>query len=105
MGKLVRDKIPEIIRANGEEPVFRILDNAEFKVELEKKLEEECAEALEASGGHRLEELADILEVLRALAMVEGANLDAVIQLADKKAIDRGAFSKQIFIEQIVSRS
>lgn len=42
--KLVRDKIPEIIRANGEVPVTRTLDEEEYLRELIKKLKEETAE-------------------------------------------------------------
>ena len=44
--KLVRDKIPEIIRSNGEEPETRILSDEEYKKELEKKLLEEYQELL-----------------------------------------------------------
>lgn len=36
--KLVRDNIPNIIRNNGNEPVTRILNDEEYKIELEKKL-------------------------------------------------------------------
>lgn len=44
--KLVRDLIPDIIKGNGEEPITRILDDVEYKLELEKKLVEECNEVL-----------------------------------------------------------
>ena len=39
--KLVRDKIPNIIKDKKETPVVRILDDKEYKYELEKKLYEE----------------------------------------------------------------
>ena len=42
--KLVRDKIPEIIKNNNEEPITRILNDEEYKIELEKKLLEEYNE-------------------------------------------------------------
>ncbi len=42
--KLVRDKIPEIIEAAGKKPVTHILDEASFLSELDRKLNEECAE-------------------------------------------------------------
>lgn len=34
--KLVRDKIPDIIVSNREKPITRILDDIEYKKELEK---------------------------------------------------------------------
>ncbi len=55
--KLVRDKIPEIIKNNNETPITRILSDEEYKIELEKKLYEEYQEVLESSGENRLEEL------------------------------------------------
>ena len=84
--KLVRDKIPNIIKAKGETPVVRILDEVEYKNELEKKLYEEYKEVIEATGDDRLEELADMLEVIRALAKLE----------------KRGAFETKIFLEKVI---
>ena len=58
--KLVRDKIPEIIESNNEVPITRILNDKEYKVELERKLYEEYREVIGASGMDRIEELADM---------------------------------------------
>ena len=102
--KLVRDKIPEIIEANGEIAKCRILDKQEFKAELEKKLFEEYNEVLESAGSERVEELADMLEILKALAELEGANLEQVIQVAEEKAKKRGAFEKRIFLEKTIKQ-
>ena len=60
--KLVRDNIPNIIESKGETPVTRILDDMEYKDELEKKLYEEYKEVIEANGDDRVEELADFLK-------------------------------------------
>ncbi len=100
--KLVRDKIPEIIESNGEIAKCRILDEQEFKAELEKKLFEEYNEVLEAQGSERVEELADMLEILKALAELEGSNLEQVIQVAEEKAKKRGAFKERIFLEKTI---
>ena len=83
--KLVRDRIPEIIRNNGEEPETRILSDEEYKEELEKKLLEEYNEVLNASGNDRIEELADMLEVMISLASLEEKTLDDIITKADEK--------------------
>lgn len=100
--KLVRDKIPEIIKAKNEEPVVRTLADDEYRTELEKKLKEECEEVITAVGSERIEELADVLEVLRALAKLENATLEDIIAVADKKAEKRGAFDKKIFLEKVI---
>ena len=99
--KLVRDKIPEIIKNNGEEPIIRILSDYEYKTELEKKLLEEYNEVIDASGNDRIEELADMLEVISALANIEGENLERVIEVAKNKVEKRGAFQDKIFLEGV----
>lgn len=67
-GKLVRDKIPEIIENSGKEPIIRVLDDTEYKEELLKKLYEEYNEVIEAKTKEEtLEECSDVLEVLIAL--------------------------------------
>ena len=100
--KLVRDKIPNIIKAKGETPVVRILDEVEYKNELEKKLYEEYKEVIEATGDDRLEELADMLEVIRALAKLENKDLNDIIEIALIKNEKRGAFETKIFLEKVI---
>ena len=100
--KLVRDNIPNIIKNKGEEPVVRLLDDNEYKIELEKKLYEEYQEVISASGSDRLEELADMLEVIRALAKLENNDLNDIIKIADEKNIKRGAFEDRIFLEKVM---
>lgn len=41
--KLVRDKIPEIIKSSGKKAYYHILKEEEYLLELDKKLNEECA--------------------------------------------------------------
>ena len=85
--KLVRDKIPNIIKENGENPIFKILSEEEYKKELEKKLYEEYQEVLEAKGTNRIEELADMLEIIKALALLEGSSLEEVCEVSKSKAL------------------
>lgn len=100
--KLVRDKIPDKIKNNGEKPITRILDDNEYKIELEKKLHEELNEVLNSSGTDRIEELADMLEVMISLANIEGMNLEDIIDACDKKRNKNGGFQKKIFLDDVV---
>ena len=100
--KLVRDLIPEIIRNNEEYPVTRTLSDDEYKFELEKKLFEEYNEVIDScTCDERLEELADMFEVIIALAEVEGKTIDDVIAIANKKREKRGGFSEKIYLEKV----
>lgn len=73
MGKLVRDKIPQIIREAGKVPITRLLDNEEYLKELDIKLNEEVQEYQEDKS---IEEMADILEVLFAICEARGHSID-----------------------------
>lgn len=101
--KLVRDNIPEIIRKNNGNPVTRILNDKEYKKELEKKLYEEYNEVLDASESiDRIEELADMLEIICSLAKLENETLDSVIKVMLEKRKKRGGFEKKIFLEKVI---
>lgn len=100
--KLVSDKIPNIIKEKKETPVVKILDDLEYKEALEKKLYEEYQEVIEASGEDRVEELADMLEVIRAIAKLEDKTLEDVIEVANKKVDKRGGFEEKIFLEKVI---
>ena len=93
--KLVRDKIPEIIRQQGENPIFRILDQEEYFHCLEQKLDEEVGEY------HRdktVEELADILEVVYALASLHGCTKEELLAVYENKHEQRGGFEKRMLL-------
>ena len=66
--KLVRDQIPGIVAATGSQPSTRVLDNASYRGALRAKPLEEAQEARTAPDERLASELADVLEVLRALA-------------------------------------
>jgi predicted house-cleaning noncanonical NTP pyrophosphatase (MazG superfamily) len=66
--KLVRDKIPAIIAADGKKLKTRILSDEEHLQALIKKLSEELEEFEEALS---VEELADLQEIIHALAAEE----------------------------------
>lgn len=102
--KLVRDNIPKIIEEKNETPIIRILNDAEYKEALEKKLYEEYKEVLEANESDRVEELADMLEVIKSLASLENKSLDDVIALMNSKSEKRGSFKEKIFLEKVIEK-
>ena len=93
--KLVRDKIPAIIEANGQKPVTRILDEEEYMASLEQKLDEEVQEFHK---DQNLEELADILEVIYALTEAKGYSVAELAETCDRKRNVRGGFRDRIFL-------
>ena len=97
--KLVRDRIPEMIAASGKIAVTRTLDDAEYLAALEQKLAEEYAEYRQDSS---LEELADMLEVMYALASARGWSPSALELVRAKKAEQRGAFRERLLLESII---
>ena len=94
--KLVRDRIPEIIAANGKTAQIRVLSEEEYVAALEKKLIEEVGEYLEGKG---LSELADILEVVQVLAENAGVSFDELLAMKAEKQRTNGAFHKRLFLE------
>ncbi len=100
--KLVRDKIPEIIKTNGEDPLCRILNESEYVENLFLKLHEETEEARLATDEEILEELADIYEVFKSICNVKDVDFDDVIKCADEKNIKKGSFKDRIFLESVV---
>lgn len=99
--KLVRDLIPEIIAQSGKQCTLRTLDDAEYQSALHTKLGEELAEYLAADEEHALEELADLLEVLRATTIARGFTLEQLEQVRAAKAKKRGGFAKKLLLEEV----
>ena len=83
--KLIRNKIPQIIKSNGKTPTTRILNKDEYIEEL-CKTQEELTEYLEATTKeHKLEELSDLLELINALAEHEGTTLEEINNIRKRK--------------------
>ncbi|MGH7240742.1 MAG: phosphoribosyl-ATP pyrophosphohydrolase [Candidatus Saccharimonadales bacterium] len=96
--KLVRDKIPEIIEADGKKPVTRYLNKDEYLQALIDKLTEECEEF---KVDNNVEELADIQEVVLALADALDITPGELAKAVSMKTLERGAFKKHIFLESV----
>ena len=97
--KLVRDKIPEIIRQKGDIPKTVTLDDEAYFQCLNQKLKEEVDEYFEA---YDTEELADILEVVYAIAKYKGLSIDELTNMRLKKRNDRGGFDERVFLVEVL---
>jgi len=95
--KLVRDKIPEIIKEKGINPITHIADEQEFWEKLKQKLQEEVDEFLEEENP---EELADILEVINAICNFKDINRENLENIRKNKSEQRGSFNNKIILEE-----
>jgi len=93
--KLVRDRIPDIIRADGRECGCRIAGPEEYRSLLIAKLDEEVAEFKESGS---LEELGDVMEVLVALAKEGGWSEEDLLAENRRKRDERGGFDGMIVL-------
>jgi len=96
--KLVRDKIPEIIKQDKNTPITHIADNKEYWEKLKEKLIEEVHEFLIENNK---EEFADILEVLHAISDFKNFDKKYVNQIRKEKAEKRGRFKDKIILEKV----
>lgn len=95
--KLIRDKIPEIIKRKGEECKIHIADDNEYWQKLKEKLFEEFEEF---NKDESIEEIADILEVLEAIADYKKFDEEKIDRIKTKKAEERGKFQKRIILNE-----
>lgn len=99
--KLVRDRIPEIIESDGNTCTTEVLPDDRYLQMLDAKLDEELAEYQESKS---LEELADLLEVMRAVVKVRGWTWEQLEQVRQEKAAKRGGFEQKILLKEVIER-
>ena|SRR3990167_8217438 len=96
--KLVRDKIPEIIRERRQTPIIHIANRQEYWATLKEKLKEEVEEFDKSEND---EELADILEVMYAICEFKNIDRQDLEARREKKAKDKGKFTRKIILDKI----
>lgn len=100
--KLVRDRIPEVITTTGKQFSTRILENDEYIKELKNKSFEELEEYINTDNDQdAIDELADLLEIIHALAEYHGANFEELEKVRQDKAKKRGGFKDKIFLIEV----
>ena len=97
--KLVRDRIPEIIAADGKTCKTEVLSDEEYLKMVDTKLDEELAEYHK---DQNIEELADLLEVIHAAAIARGYTLEQLEQVRAEKAAKRGGFANKILLKEVI---
>ena len=86
--KLVRDKIPEIIEQSGKKAIIKQLDDKSYSIKLNEKLREEMQEYYDSG---RIEELADIVEVIYAILDFNKVSVSQFEKIRQNKR-NKGAF-------------
>ncbi|MHA1906447.1 MAG: nucleoside triphosphate pyrophosphohydrolase [Candidatus Thorarchaeota archaeon] len=94
--KLVRDRIPELIRNSGEEPVVRKANQQELEKFLLAKIVEEAQEFLETGD---VDELVDILEVLEAFMEYRKIDSGLIEIQQHAKRLARGGFTEGLILQ------
>ncbi len=100
--KLIRDKIPEIIKKNKAVPKVLVLNAKQFKIALKEKLIEEAKELLAAKTNKEiLNELADIFELLESIALNNNITMNQIKKQKEKKKKEQGGFDKKLFLKYV----
>ncbi|TEB12167.1 hypothetical protein Psfp_03800 [Pelotomaculum sp. FP] len=97
--KLVRDRIPEIIKKSGKRAVVERLTDKAYKEFLDQKLGEELQEYLASDS---VDELADLVEVIYSILKYKGVEINDFHSLREKKAAERGAFEKRLLLKEVI---
>lgn len=97
--KLVRDRIPELIEADGKTCIYETLLDADYLRMVDAKLDEELAEYHK---DQNIEELADLLEVIYAATKARGYSLEQLETVRAEKAAKRGAFEKKLLLKEVI---
>lgn len=100
--KLIRDRIPEIIKDSGNVSKIKVIKDEAYRDALEAKLLEEFKEWKDS---YEAEELADIFEVVRAMAEESGHSIEKIQHLAEEKRKKRGGFTEGIWLESVEESS
>lgn len=96
--KLVRDNIIDIIEKDGKECDYEILSDEDYIVRLKNKLKEEADELSVAANDEIIAEIADVLEVIEAIAIYYHLNVEDIMKYKEAKALKNGKFAKRMLL-------
>ncbi len=93
--KLIRDKIPDLIKSKGETCKTRIATDEEYWDKLKEKLVEEVNELIK---DNNIEELADVLEVIDSIKKYKDWHDARIEKIRLEKKINKGGFDDRIIL-------
>ena len=97
--KLIRDKIPEIIKGKGSDFETRELSDKEFEAELLKKIGEESAEVVSATTREEvIREIADVVDVIEEVKEFKQISEDEIENARKSMFEKKGGFKKRLFL-------
>jgi len=94
--KLIRDRIPEIIRTDGKDFEIEVMGEIEYRIALMKKLVEEAQEAVQSNDEGLATELADLYEVMDAILATWNIQREEVNSIQEERRRQRGGFERRI---------
>ena len=97
--KLVRDGIPTKLDGNGVEFSSRLVGPEELPAQLELKIVEELREYIESKDPR---ELADVLEVIKCMAEIQGVGWEELESMRVKKASELGSFLTGVYLIETI---
>ena len=96
--KLVRDKIPQEIELLGKRCDYHVLNEEEYKKELDKKLLEEANEFIV---DHSTEEMADLIEVVEAIKKIYNLKNEEIEKVRLEKKAKKGGFEEKLYLVEV----
>lgn len=95
-GKLIRDRIPEIIRQDERRYSVERMSEEEYIQALKDKLVEEAQEAARAKPEELVKELADLYEVIDSLMAAHRIDREVVLAEQGRRRQSRGGFNQRL---------
>lgn len=97
--KLVRDNILNILDEQGKKYTYhKVFTDKEYMNSLKDKLIEEVSEFIEDPC---IEEVADIMEVIRTICKIQDIDLISLEEVIENKNKLKGSFNKGIILETV----
>ncbi len=97
--KLIRDRIPELLKSRGKEAITEVLSPLDYLDRLHEKLDEELEEYHETCS---IEELVDLVEVIYGILDYRCVSREEFEEIRRVKKEKRGSFEKRLLLKGVI---